>query len=78
MSIDSETGVRYINEEECIKCGSCYRACPFSPSLVWVTEANDKKRYYKCDLCRGREDGPICEEVCPRGALTYEQRGKSK
>ena len=78
MSIDSKTGARYINEDECIRCGSCHRACPFTPSLVWVTEEDDKKRYYKCDLCRGRENGPICVEVCPRGALIYEKRGTSK
>ena len=78
MCIDEKTGARYINQDECIRCGSCFRACPFAPSLVWMTEEDSKKRYYKCDLCRGRESGPICAEFCPRGALTYESRGRSK
>lgn len=78
MCIDGETGARYINLDVCIKCGSCYRACPFAPSLVWVTEEEDNERYYKCDLCRGRENGPICVEVCPRGALAYKARGQSE
>lgn len=25
----------------------------------------------KCDLCNGREDGPACVEVCPKGALVF-------
>lgn len=78
LCIDIETGARYINEEECIRCGSCYRACPFTPSLIFINEEDGKKRYYKCDLCRGRAGGPICAEVCPRDALTYKPKGKSK
>lgn len=78
MCIDIETGARYINLDECLRCGKCYCACPFTPSLIWVSRENDKKMYYKCDLCRGKENGPICVEVCPRDALTYVERGKSK
>jgi Fe-S-cluster-containing hydrogenase component 2 len=78
LCIDEETGARYINQDECMHCGNCARACPFSTSLIWVREEDDKKIYYKCDLCRGREGGPICVEVCPRNALTYVSRRKEK
>lgn len=78
MCIDSETGARYINEDECLRCGKCARACPFTPSLIWQREEDSKKIYYKCDLCRGRDGGPICVEFCPRNALTFVSRGKSK
>jgi len=78
MSIDEETGARYINLDECIRCGSCSRACHFTPSLIWVRDEDSKKLYYKCDLCRGRKSGPICVEFCPRDALTFSSRGKPK
>ncbi len=78
MCIDEETGARYINEDECMRCGKCARACPFTPSLIWVREEDEKKIYYTCDLCRGRKSGPICVERCPRSALTYVPRGKVK
>jgi Fe-S-cluster-containing hydrogenase component 2 len=26
-------------------------------------------RYLKCDLCTGRDGGPLCVEMCPVGAL---------
>ncbi|ASM37434.1 4Fe-4S dicluster domain-containing protein [Campylobacter sputorum] len=25
----------------------------------------------KCDLCSGRDDGPACVEICPKGALVF-------
>jgi len=78
MCIDSETGARYINDSECLRCGKCASACPFTPSLIWEREEDSKKIYYKCDLCRGRENGPICVEVCPRNALNLVSRGKPK
>ena len=78
MCIDSETGARYINEDECLRCGKCAEACPFTPSLVWRRVEGTKKIYYTCDLCRGRENGPICVEVCPRNALTFIPRGTTK
>jgi len=78
LCIDAKTGARYINTDECLRCGNCARACPFTPSLIWVREEESKKIYYKCDLCRGRNEGPICVEVCPRNALTYVTRGKEK
>jgi Fe-S-cluster-containing hydrogenase component 2 len=78
MCIDSKTGARYINEDECLRCGKCARACPFTPSLIWHIAEDTKKRYYKCDLCRNREEGPFCVEVCPRNALTFISKGQEK
>ncbi len=71
LCIDEVTGARYINQEQCSHCGACERACPFTPSLVWVRHDTPTATYYKCDLCRDREGGPLCVEVCPRGALSY-------
>ena len=72
----SPTTVRYINEQDCIACGKCEVVCPveFNGTLVRKNEKIDTKRvtydpelnvYAKCDLCRGRDGGPICVERCP-------------
>jgi Fe-S-cluster-containing hydrogenase component 2 len=75
MCIDERTGARYINQNECLRCGKCARACYYTPPLIWRRGEGGEKVYYKCDLCRGREGGPICVEVCPRNALTFLARG---
>ena len=76
LSIDPSTGNRYINEVDCIACGKCEVDCPveFNGTLAYKAQAISSKRvvydpvknvYNKCDLCRGREGGPICVERCP-------------
>ncbi len=66
--IEEKTGVRYINEEECIGCKLCIKACPFEIPRVLFN--SDKKKAYKCDLCYERPEGPVCVEYCPTGALS--------
>ena len=61
-----DRGVVIIVEEECIRCGACLASCPYH--AIFYYEAGD--RYLKCDLCAGRESGPVCVELCPVGALT--------
>ncbi len=62
-------GVVIIQDEECIRCGACLAACPYH--ALFYCEAAD--RYLKCDLCAGRENGPVCVELCPVGALTMSE-----
>jgi len=69
LCIDEKTGARYINEGECIGCEMCIEACPFNPSRIKLNV--EKKIAFKCDLCRGREGGPICVEYCPMEALKF-------
>jgi Fe-S-cluster-containing hydrogenase component 2 len=61
MQIDAATGVVYVDEEKCIGCGLCVKACPFSPKRIQV---GFTKKAMKCDLCRGREEGPACIQYC--------------
>lgn len=68
LRIDKTTGVKYIDSESCDGCGDCTRACPMEPARVKFDP--DKQVALKCDLCRKRENGPICVEYCSQQALT--------
>ena len=67
LCVDKKTGVKYVNTAECVGCGSCTSACPFTPPRANVHPV--KRVSFKCDLCRDREDGPICVEYCTMQAL---------
>ncbi len=61
MCID-ERGLVYINKDECVGCKLCIKACPFEPKRINFNP--ETKKALKCDLCRGREEGPACIEYC--------------
>ncbi len=67
LCVDKKTGVKYVNAAECLGCGACSDACPFTPPRANVQPV--KKVSFKCDLCRDRNDGPICVEYCTMQAL---------
>jgi Fe-S-cluster-containing hydrogenase component 2 len=67
ICVDITTDTVYVNEDECTGCGECIDACPFQPPRIRIN--TEKKVAFKCDLCRGREGGPICVEYCPFQAL---------
>jgi len=73
MYIDVETGARVIDESKCNGCGACAEACPLMPNkrVIGYKEADGSRVFFKCDLCKDRESGPICVEVCPPGALKF-------
>lgn len=71
MRLD-ERGVVLIDDTVCTRCGRCSDACPYGAILYH--EATD--RYLKCDLCEGREAGPLCVALCPVGALTSAPTGE--
>ena len=69
-----------VNQQKCIGCKSCVVACPYGAMAVVVKEVapaadalfkrpQTKAQALKCDLCRHREAGPACVEVCPTQAL---------
>jgi carbon-monoxide dehydrogenase iron sulfur subunit len=74
ICIDGTTGTTYIDEDECTGCGICIDACPFDPPRIKINA--EKNIAFKCDLCKGRESGPICVEYCPFQALKFVSKDK--
>ena len=66
-----DRGIVCINEDECIGCGVCQRACKLEPSRINLVKTKDKalRKAKKCDLCKDRKEGPICIEQCPAQCL---------
>ena len=62
-------GVVVLVEDECTRCGACASACPHD--AIFYNRSED--RYLKCDLCAGRDGGPLCAELCGVGALTLSE-----
>ena len=55
---------RVVDEEKCVGCRMCQRACPWE----MLSFDEDKNKATKCFLCDGR---PKCVEACPAEALRY-------
>jgi Fe-S-cluster-containing dehydrogenase component len=68
--IDDETGLVYVDRDECIGCGSCVTACRFDPPRSSLHP--DTGVALHCDRCKDRPEGPICAEFCTMNALTCE------
>jgi Fe-S-cluster-containing dehydrogenase component len=67
MYVDEKTGARVVDEEKCIGCRRCEKACPWN-MIVYIP---DKGVCSKCDLCGG---DPECVKQCPasgNGAIGY-------
>jgi len=68
--IDENTGARCIDQEKCIGCGMCAKACPFNNKGEIIKYISKTNTYFKCDLCGG---DPQCVRLCPMGALSFEE-----
>jgi len=66
-ALDPAKGIAKINPDKCIGCKECMIHCPFG--AIDLHPAT--KKAFKCDLCEGRDDGPVCADWCPSGAITW-------
>jgi carbon-monoxide dehydrogenase iron sulfur subunit len=65
---DPETGWVTIDEFRCNNCTLCVAACPYSAIVVTPDD-----RVLLCDVCGG---SPKCVEMCPTGAIRFEERDR--
>lgn len=65
-SYDAAAGITKINPDRCIGCKECAMACPFGA----INISYKTGKAFKCDLCEGRPEGPVCADWCPSGAIT--------
>jgi anaerobic carbon-monoxide dehydrogenase iron sulfur subunit len=68
IEIEAVSGLVSIREERCTGCRACEKACSFHA----IRFDPDKKRVFKCDLCRGE---PACVNWCPVNALGITEFG---
>ncbi len=68
LVVDEATGATYIDPDVCNMCGECADACPMDPPRIKMHPV--KSISFKCDLCRGRDEGPICIEFCNFDSLS--------
>jgi len=80
--------LRMVDKEKCTGCGSCFKACPYTPARLLVMEDetfNQELKSLKCDLCANapyhwdeKGGGPggkqACVEVCPVGAIAFTRK----
>ena len=68
----SEDGTYWaIDYSRCTTCRACVEACPLD--AMFYDPLNDC--VIKCDTCQGH---PLCAEVCPTGALTWDDGKREK
>ena len=67
LHVDAKTGARVIDQEKCIGCQRCIKACPQYPNSLIRFDAV-KMKALKCDLCGG---DPLCVKFCPKSSSVY-------
>ena len=68
---DADTGIVWIDQELCIGCGMCVKACPWKAPVV-VPRIDGTRKSHKCDFCRNliaADEEPACVAACAMRCL---------
>ena len=68
---DADTGIVWIDQELCIGCGTCVKACPWGAPAV-IPRIDGTRKSWKCDLCRdllAAGEEPACVAACSMRCL---------
>lgn len=68
---DDGTGIVWIDQDLCIGCGTCAKACPWHAPVV-IPSIDGKLTSRKCDLCRdllAAGEEPACVAACSMRCL---------
>lgn len=71
FSRDDDTGLMALDNQDCIGCSACQRACPYAGIQIKDNKA------LKCNGCQERvAEGllPLCVLACPQEAITIDER----
>jgi Fe-S-cluster-containing dehydrogenase component len=70
LFVDEKTGAVIVDDEKCIACGACIKACPGEVPHMHP----EKNHIIICDLCDGE---PECVKACSYGCITKGTRSSS-
>lgn len=73
-------GWTLINQDKCIACGACEKSCEYKAIHVLKRNYSSDQKMYKAYKCHGcimnKVNKPLCQQVCPTKAITYDYRLK--
>ncbi len=76
------SGPAWIDPEKCTDCGTCYSECPDAGNGAMERAPSPHHHpFYVIDPahcgCSGRGTRPVCETVCPEGAVSFDREEES-
>lgn len=74
FSFDRGTGVVVLNQEACVGCHACEKACPFE--AIQFTGDHKASKCNGCIKNLKRDRLPLCVMACPRRAITIDEKNE--
>lgn len=72
--VDKSTGIVVLDQESCVGCGRCAKACPYE--AIQITKARKAAKCTGCLQNLKRNQLPLCVMACPRRAITIDEKNQ--